>query len=205
MKNILASTSPYLIGITGGFGTGKSLVGEILETEGVIVIDTDEIVRNILKTKNNITEQIEKEFGSSIVNKESNEYINRKALANIVFTDKIKRKKLESIVHPEVGKETGLLISKNKDKDIFAVLVPLLFECNLENNYNEVWCVYCKDEIQIERLQKKGFTKEEIAARIKSQMPIEEKMKKSNFVIDNSGLKDETRKQVHLRLKQLVQ
>ena len=203
MKNILASASPYLIGITGSFGTGKSLAGEILENLGIIVIDTDEIVRNILKTKNNITQKIQDEFGDNIIKNKIDEYIDRKALANLVFNDNLKRKKLESIIHPEVHKVLDLFISNNKDKSIIAVLIPLLFECSLENFYNEIWCVTCKSEVKLERLLKKGFTQEEVKLRENSQLPIETKAKKSNFVIDNSGTIDETKKQIILRLKEL--
>ncbi|OGI07087.1 MAG: dephospho-CoA kinase [Candidatus Melainabacteria bacterium RIFCSPLOWO2_02_FULL_35_15] len=205
MKNILASDSPYLIGITGGFGTGKSLAGKILEGAGITVIDTDEIVKNILETKNNITLTIQNEFGAGIIINKPGEYINRKALAKIIFNDDLKRKKLESILHPEVNKVLDYFILQNKDKSIIAVLVPLLFECHLESFYNEIWCVTCKSEIQLERLLKKGFTPDEIKLRINSQLPIKEKTKKSNFVIDNSDTIDETKKQVLSRLTELVQ
>lgn len=205
MKNILASDSPYLIGITGGFGTGKSLTGKILEEAGITVIDTDEIVRNILETKNNITLIIQDEFGTGIIVNKPGEYVNRKALAKVIFDNDLKRKKLESIIHPEVNKVLDYFILQNKDKSIIAVLVPLLFECHLESFYNEIWCVICKSEIQLERLLKKGFTPDEIKLRINSQLPIKEKTEKSNFVIDNSGAIDETKKQVLSRLTELVQ
>ena len=207
MKNLKNNKTniPYLIGITGGFGTGKSLAGKVLEELGIIVIDTDEIVENILKTKNNITLMIQNEFGASIITNKTDEYINRKALAEMVFNDKLKRKKLESIIHPEVNKILDHFISQNKDKSIISVLIPLLFECNLEGFYNEIWCVTCKNEIQLERLLKKGFTLDEVKLRINSQLPIKEKVKKSNFVIDNSGTIDETKKQIISRLTKLVQ
>ena len=197
--------TPYLIGITGGFGTGKSLTGEILEELGVVVIDTDEIVRNILRTKNNVTKKIQNEFGESIINAKDDEYINRKALANLVFNDDIKRKKLESIIHPEVNKVLEFFISQNRNENVIAVLIPLLFECGLENLYNEIWCVTCKKEIQLERLLKKGITPEDIKLRINSQLPVDTKAKKSDLVIDNSGTVDETKKQITLRLTKLVQ
>ena len=200
MKNILASASPYLIGITGSFGTGKSLVGEILEEIGITVIDTDEIVKNILKTKNNITQKIQDEFGKSVINNEGSEYINRKELAKLVFNNDLKRQKLESIIHPEVNKVLNYFISQNKEKSTIAVLIPLLFECRLESFYNEIWCVNCKRGIQLERLLKKGFLEDEIKLRINSQLPIETKIKRSDYVIDNSGTIEETKKQVLSRL-----
>ena len=204
MKSEKNKSTPYLIGITGSFGTGKSLVGEILEELGVTVVDTDEIVRNILKIKDNVTRKIQDEFGESVINIKTDEYIDRKALARLVFNDDSKRKKLESIIHPEVNKILDSFILQNKDKSIIAVLIPLLFECKLEDLYDEIWCVICKNEIQIERLIKKGFTQEDIKLRINSQLPPDIKIKKSDFVIDNSDIVNETKKQIILRLKELV-
>ena len=176
------------------------MVGRILEETGITVIDTDEIVRNILKTKNNITQKIQDEFGKSVINNEGSEYINRKELAKLVFNNDLKRQKLESIIHPEVNKILDYFISQNKEKSTIAVLIPLLFECRLESFYNEIWCVSCKSEIQLERLLKKGFSEDEVKLRINSQLPIETKIKKSDYVIDNSGTIEETKKQVLSRL-----
>ena len=204
MKNEKNKSTPYLIGITGSFGTGKSLVGEILEELGVTVVDTDEIVRNILNTNNNITQKIQNEFGNSVINVKSDEYIDRKALAKLVFDDDLSRQKLESIIHPEVNKILDLFILQDKDNNIIAVLIPLLFECKMEDLYDEIWCVACKSEIQVERLIKKGFIQEDIKRRINSQLPLSVKIKQSNFIIDNSGTVNETKKQIILRLKELV-
>ena len=206
-NNKNTTNTPYLIGVTGGFGTGKSLVGNILEELGLVVIDTDEIVRNILKTKNQVTQKIQNEFDGSIISNKTDEYINRKALAHLIFNDDLKRKKLESIVHPEVDRVLNCFILQNKSEDVTAVvvLIPLLFECGLENFYNEIWCITCNSTTQSERLLKKGFTPEEIKLRIDSQLPIDIKAKKSNFIIDNSGTINETKQQVISRLKELVQ
>ena len=204
MDNLKNKSTSYIVGITGGFGTGKSLVGEILQELDVTVIDTDEIVRNILKTKNNVTQKIQEEFGDNIINIKTDEYIDRKVLAKLVFNDDLKRKKLESIIHPEVNKILDSFILQNKDKSIIAVLIPLLFECKLEDLYDEIWCVTCKNETQVERLIKKGFTQEDIKLRINSQLSLDMKIKKSDFVIDNSDTVNETKKQIILRLKELV-
>lgn len=204
MDNLKNKSTPYLIGITGSFGTGKSLTGEILEDLGITVIDTDEIVRNVLKTKNNSTQRIRDEFGDSIIDDGNSEYINRKVLAELIFNNDLKRKKLESIIHPEVNKVLSSFILQNKDENMIAVLIPLLFECGLEDSYDEIWCVTCKSEIQSERLLKKGFTQEDIKLRTNSQLPIDIKTQKSDFVIDNSGAIDETKKQIVSRLKELV-
>ena len=107
----VASKNPYLIGVTGGFGTGKSLVGSILKDAGVFVIDTDDIVKDLLKTNNDTTKKIVNEFGNNVCNFEGAEYISRKKLADIVFNDVAKRKKLEAIIHPMV---------ERKIKDVFS-------------------------------------------------------------------------------------
>lgn len=203
MKNNSKISIPYLIGITGSFGTGKSSVGRILEDFGAIVIDTDDIVRELLRTKNNVTNTIVKTFGDSIISNNSLEYIDRKALAELVFNNEVKRKKLESIIHPEVNKVLESFVLLHKDKNIIAALIPLLFECGLEQYYDEIWCVTCKKELQTKRLLDKGFTENEINLRINSQLPIDIKAEKSDFIIDNSGSIDETKEQVLSRLKEL--
>ena len=196
---------PYLIGITGSFGTGKSTAGNILKDLGILVIDTDKIVRDILKTNNKTTETIIKEFGSSIKNQNTDEPINKKALAKIIFNDKNKRTKLESIIHPEVNKTVKSLINSNDDKEIIAVLIPLLFECNLESNYNETWCITCKESVQLKRLEEKGIPKDESMLRISAQLPLNVKASKADFVVDNSNDLKSTKEQVLKRLKELAQ
>lgn len=203
--NSINNKSPYVIGITGAFGTGKSYVGNVLKEQGLFVVDTDEIVGDILRTKNNVSKKIVTEFGENILSSEPNQYINKVILGNFVFKDGNKRKILESIVHPEVLKVLEELLLANNEKDIIAVLIPLLFECNLEDLFDEVWCVICQEEIQIERLLKKGYSLEDIKIRISAQLPQEEKAKRADFVIDNSKAFSETKEIVLKRLKLLAQ
>lgn len=196
-KNI----KPYLVAITGNFGVGKSLIGQMLIDEGCLVFDTDEIVKEILKTKNPVTESIVNIFGKGVRNLNSDYYINKKNLASIVFHSEERRKELESIIHPEVEKCLQKLFISCKDEPFIFVLVPLLFECGLEKNYHESWCITCNKEVQLQRLLDKGFSDSEIAQRINAQMPQEEKAKKADFLIDNSGSIEQTKKQLISRLK----
>ena len=201
----MQTNETYLIGVTGSYGTGKSLVGEILSEFGVHVIDTDHIVKEILASENDISKLIVNEFGSIVCKSLNGEFIDRKELADIVFKDEGRRKKLESFVHPEVGKRLTALITDNRDKKVIAVLIPLLFEVNLQESYNETWCVICKEEIQLKRLKKKGITPDQALSRIKSQMPLDKKAALSDFVINNSDSEENTREQVKNRLKRLAQ
>lgn len=194
---------PYLIAITGSFGTGKSFVGSFLKNIGLLVLDTDDIVRKILSKKNKITKRIVKAFHGKGIVSNSKYFIDRNKLSKIVFNDATKRKKLESILHPEVRKEITKLITVNKNKKIIVVLIPLLYESGQEKMYNECWCVICKENIQLKRLVKKGFKKSDALSRIKAQLPQAKKAKMSDFVIDNSGTVKSTKLQVLERLKSL--
>lgn len=193
--------TPYLIGVTGSFGSGKSLIGDILKQTGIFVIDTDRIVGDILRTKNNITKKIARAFGAGIVENTLLGFINKKKLSKIVFSNKSKLKKLESIVHPGVQNRLRKIITKNKNRKVIAVLVPLLFECNLQKNYNETWCVICNKNTQLKRLTNKGFSHSEAISRINAQWSQLRKASLADYVIDNSGFIRETRKRV---LKKIV-
>ncbi|MBI3590231.1 MAG: dephospho-CoA kinase [Candidatus Melainabacteria bacterium] len=196
---------PYLIGITGSFGAGKSFVGDILCKRGILVIDSDDIVRKTLSKKNPITKKIINEFGACVISANPGSYISKKALGNIVFKNTFKRKKLESIIHPEVVAQIKKYISTNKKKAIIAVLIPLLFEAKLENLFHEIWCVTCSQNVRLERLKRKGFLLEDIKARTKAQFSQKKKAILSDYVIDNSGSYSKAKKQIFDRLKLVVQ
>lgn len=197
---------PYLVGITGSLGTGKSTVGNILDNLGLYVIDTDHIVSEVLAQRSKVTLAIVREFGEEILNQDDAvNYLNKAKLAKLVFYDEKKRKKLESLIHPEVKRKLDNLIKSNRDKEIIFVLVPLLFESHMETKFDEIWCVICKRKVQLERLQKKGFKLRDINARINAQIPQKEKAKLSDFVIDNTGKRRKTKEQVLSRLKELAQ
>ena len=188
--------TPYLIAVTGNFGVGKNLIGSILQSKGIAVIDTDDIVASLLASKNPTTEKIAHVFGKAVAG-------DKKALAKIVFNNKLKRKTLESIIHPQVRDRLRQFVKKNKK--MIIVLIPLLFESGMEKNYHEVWCVICSKDVQLKRLIKKGFTLDEIELRLNSQMKQAIKARKADFVIDNSRSIRDSKKQVLKRLKVLAQ
>ena len=195
----------YLIAITGSFGTGKSFVGDHLCKSGYIVIDTDDIVRHILKNKNNVTDSIIKTFGNIVLSNNNHEYIKHNALAQIVFKDEKKRKELESVLHPEIRKILLSFIQEYKDQGVIFVLIPLLFEANMQSDYDETWCVICDENIQLQRIQEKGFSPDEAKGRINAQLLQEDKAKRADFIINNSGAKDKTIEQINSRLRIIEQ
>ncbi|RMA96030.1 dephospho-CoA kinase [Hydrogenothermus marinus] len=184
------------IGLTGSIGTGKTTVSEIFEDFGAYVIDADKVVHKLLKRKD-IKEKLSKVLGNNIFDK--NGEIDKKKVADIIFKNPEKKKKIESIIHPEVRKEIKRFIEEVERKDKNAVIIaeiPLLIESKLYKDYDKVIVVYSPKEIQLERLIKKGFSKEEALARINSQMPIEEKLKYADIVIENTGSIEELKEKI---------
>lgn len=189
-----------LIGLTGGIASGKSLVAEELRRLGAHLIDADEIAREIVRPGLPAHKEIIESFGEKILNPDKT--INRKMLGQIVFADSKLRKKLERITHPGILDETDKRIAaiKNKKPDAMIVMnAPLLIEVGLHKKMDKVIVVYADEKTQMERLiRRDGLTADEARNRISSQMPINEKRKYADFVIENGEgkKKNEIRKEV---------
>ncbi|HVN71947.1 MAG TPA: dephospho-CoA kinase [Desulfomonilia bacterium] len=185
-------------GLTGSIATGKSTVSEILKELGAFIIDADRIAREVVVPGMSAWGEIVKEFGTGILLPDKS--INREALGRIVFDDPLKRGKLEEIIHPEVIRIMDERISSIKAGSIDAVVVldvPLLMETGMDRGLQDVILVYCPVDIQIRRLMDRDkITQVDALTRIRSQMSIEEKRQRATLIIDNSGSKDETRRQV---------
>lgn len=190
-----------IIGITGGIATGKSTVTNFLIEKGYKVIDADKIAREVVEKGEVAYEEIVKYFGDSITKKDGN--IDRKKLGEIIFNDKDKRLKLNSIVHPQVIKKIKEEISSySKNNNILFIDIPLLIE-NIEyfkaKNlvFYEIWLVDLKEEEQIKRLMKRdNISLEESKKRINAQMPIKFKKKYVNKILDNNKDKNYLYEQV---------
>ncbi len=196
------------VGLTGSIATGKSTVGKFLKEIGCYIIDADDVAHRVYEKNKPAYKKIVKEFKEGILDKNGN--IDRKKLGGIVLNDKHLLKKLEGIVHPEVEHIRNKMVRKITKKDEHAVIVydvPLLFEKNLEGIFDYTIVVYLSKDKEIKRLiERNGFDKDEAIKRIALQMPIEEKVRKADFVIDNSGSLENTKKQVQelfVKLKKL--
>jgi dephospho-CoA kinase len=187
-----------LLGVTGGIATGKSTVVEMLKKKGAPVIDFDLLARKVVEPDQPAWRDIVTYFGEQVLQEDRT--LNRKKLADIVFRDLEKRKKLESFIHPriyeEFARELEELISKDPNA-IIQVDIPLLIELNLQYMFHKVLVVYAPEEVQIKRLMERdGISREEAVNRLKAQLPIEEKVGYADFVIYNEGTLEETQKQV---------
>lgn len=199
------TSKSFVIGITGTIGSGKSLVGNILQEKNIPVIDTDQIVHKLLTSETEVRSAVIERFSASIADGTTSDAIDRKKLGALVFKDEHARKDLESIVHPAVRLECESEIERLKGNPIIAVLVPLLFEAGLQDKYDEVWTVIASEPVILQRLELRDHLDDaEIKRRLKAQWSQERKCSSSDRIIDNSGTVEQTRKQVECALSELI-
>ncbi|MDF2902924.1 MAG: coaE [Bacillus sp. (in: firmicutes)] len=186
-----------IIGLTGGIASGKSTVTRMLQEQNIPVIDADVEAHLVVEKGEKAYYDIVSYFGKDILMEDGS--IDRIKLGSIIFPDKEKRTVLNNIVHPAVR---GRMIQK-KDQylalghNIVVLDIPLLFESKLTYMVDKVVVVYVDEQTQLDRLMaRNGFTKEEAMSRISSQLPLNEKRKWADAVIDNNGTPEETEKQL---------
>ncbi len=182
---------PYTIGITGGIGGGKSTVAGFLADRGASVIDTDAIARDLTAPGSEALEEIRRLFGDEVIRIDGS--LDRKAVARIVFNDKSKLEALNAILHPRI-REAWLEEVRNTDAPYVFVLVPLLYENDLAEYFDEVWLVTADEQERIRRVTTRdNVTRDAVIARMKNQMPEKEKADVADLVIDTTGSLDSTR------------
>ncbi len=176
-----------LVGLTGGMGAGKSLVASLLKKCGAKILDADQVCRDLVQPEKPAWNEIVQYFGSDIL--EEDHSLNRRKLGILVFGDPEKKKILEDILHPKVfsaEKKAFEALQKRDAKGILVVEAALLIESGNFKNMDRVIVVGCERTTQIDRILKKGiWSREEIIQRLDSQMSLEEKIKKADFVIYN--------------------
>ena len=198
-----------VIGLTGGIGTGKSTVSQILKDRGFPVIDLDVISHEVIEFSS-VVEKIVQNFGREVLDEDEagNYTISREKLGKIIFADKEKRLALNSIMHPEILKvmHKKILECKSEKNKIIFVEVQLLFEVQWEKEFDYILLVAAKRDMQVRRVLERDKRSEEEAWNIiNSQMSLDEKREKSDFVIENDGNMDDLNKKVDKFLKSLEQ
>lgn len=187
-----------IVGITGSIASGKSEVSKYISSKGYKITDADYISRNITKKGNIGYKVIIDNFGNVI---DKSGEIDRKKLSNMVFNDSKQLEKLNSLLHPlifeEIDKNVKLF---NNEKTVFLD-APLLFETMLYKKCDEIILIYCDEKTQIERIVLRDNTDEEKARLIiEKQMSVEEKMKKSNYIVENNTTLDK----LHFKIDEVL-
>ena len=206
----MSISQEIIVGITGGIACGKSTVSKMLEEFGAISIDVDAIGHELLKKGNPEYDKIIELFGEGILDKSGE--VSRTKLGKLVFSCEQKRKQLDAIMHPpmiERTLKTVRNIVKSDSQSIVLLDSPLLVEADLHQAVDIVVVVICAESIQIRRIIDRSIERgrklsvDGALARIRSQMPVEEKVKYADFVVENNGSLDELRKKVEKLWNQL--
>ncbi|MBD7966986.1 dephospho-CoA kinase [Paenibacillus gallinarum] len=186
------------IGLTGGIASGKSSVSKLLVSLGAILIDADQIAREVMLPGHPVLAAVAKQFGQVVLLEDGS--LNRKKLGELVFNHPDQLQALNQITHPAIRQE--MRDRKHKFEVQFPGRlivsdIPLLYESGLEDGYEQIMLVYVPRKIQLERLMKRdGLDKDQAIRRLEAQMDIEEKKQKADIIIDNSGDFEDTKKQI---------
>lgn len=186
-----------IVGLTGSIGTGKSTIANRFKELDIPVVDADLIARQVVEPGEAAYEQIVETFGEGIL--QLDKTLDRKALGAIVFQDDTKRKELNAIIHPAIRKELIHQRDQYVDEGVKCVVVdiPLLYESNLIDYVDKVLVVYVDEEVQLQRVVSRDkSTEKEAKQRIDSQIPVAEKAKQADAVIDNNGTVEQSFQQL---------
>ncbi|MBI5189130.1 MAG: dephospho-CoA kinase [Nitrospirae bacterium] len=185
-------------GLTGGIASGKSTVSAMFRELGAHVIDADLLAREALAPGSPALHDVARIFGEAAILPDGN--LDRKAVADVVFRDAVRRAELEAVVHPFVFREEARLVADIYKKDPHAVVIfdaALLIESGAQARMDGVVLVSCSASTQMDRLVRlMGMTPEDAVLRVNAQMPLVEKRGYATYIVDNDGSLDETRAQV---------
>lgn len=185
------------VGLTGGLATGKSFVGRVLEEQGCLLIKADDLGHQVLEPGGEAYAAVVEEFGRGILTPEGR--IDRRKLAAQVFDRPEQLETLNRLVHPPVrrrAREMAEAFFAAHPDGIVVNEAAILIESGSAAGFDKLVVAACPEELQVERaVERDGITREEARARIRRQMPIAEKIRRADFVIDTSGTKEQTRAQ----------
>lgn len=185
------------VGLTGGIASGKSTVSAMLRDRSIPVLAADPLGHKLMEPGQSAYDEVVREFGTGILSADGK--VDRGKLGTIVFADTAKRARLNWILHPKIMEAIRQWF-KSLDHPAgpeFAVMeAALIYEANVQRDVNRVVVCWCTPEQQLERLLVRGLAEEQARRRIGAQMPVDEKKKLADLVIDCSGTMDETRQQV---------
>jgi dephospho-CoA kinase len=186
------------IGLTGGIACGKSTVSAMLVRRGAILVDADQIAREVVEPGSPVLHEVAEQFGNEVLLLDGS--LNRKKLGELIFGNDEARKKLDSLLHPPIRAlmrgRMAAFEQLHPDK-LVVVDVPLLYESGLEYMFDKILVVFVPRDVQLQRLvERDKLSLEQAEARLKAQMDIELKRERADIVIDNRGTLEETEKQI---------
>ena len=193
------------VALTGGIATGKSHVRAEFERLGVPTIDADKLARDAVADSSPGLKAVVSRFGRGVL--DATGALDRRKLASIVFQDPVARRDLEDIIHPAVRSAIDAWFASLRDqKPHFAIAdIPLLFETGRHRDFKAVIVTTCAPSTQITRVMARdGISEEEAHARVAAQLPIEEKVRRADYVINTDGSFEETNQQVRTVYESLV-
>ena len=175
-----------IIGLTGGIATGKSTVSQYLSMQyNLPIFDADIIAREAVAVNSPIWHNIIDRYQQQVVDDDGN--LHRGNLAKIIFHDETEKKWLENQIHPFVYHSFQQIITDNKEA-LIVLVIPLLFEANMTDLVTDIWVVSCELTLEIDRLMRRNnLTYSEAQMRIKSQMPLGEKIQRADIILHNNA------------------
>jgi len=194
------------VGLTGGIASGKSTVASMLRESDCQVLELDPLGHELLETGQSAYNEVVAEFGGEILDKFGN--VDRGKLGGVVFADAAKRERLNQILHPrilEVVRNWFAALGRAGGPDLAFAEAALIVESGFHKDLDRVVVCWCTPDQQMERLQERGLTAEQARQRVASQMPMDEKRRYADIVIDCSGTLASTETQVRQALEKLAQ
>ncbi len=201
----MSANRPYIIGLTGGIGTGKSEAAKFLASLGAVHLDADAISHELTEPGGEALEPIRAEFGEDVFREDGT--LDRRALANITFSDPARKRALEAILHPRIQRDIMRGIDRAAEEGAKVVIldVPLLFETGMDALCDETWVLSADPETQVARVMMRDRVERELVeARIQNQMPAEEKEKLATQVIPTERPMEKTQAELASMYQQVL-
>ncbi|MDG2214446.1 MAG: dephospho-CoA kinase [Verrucomicrobiota bacterium] len=178
-----------IYGLTGGVGMGKTAAGRLLNTLGVQSTDSDGLARKVVEPGQPALDEIKNNFGEEVLDYQGR--LDRSKMASIIFGDEVQRRRLEDIIHPRVKELRVKQVAEWRADNVGVgiVIIPLLYEVKAEVEFDKIICIACAPNTQFKRLRDRGWSDDQIKARVSAQMDISEKMDRSDHLVWNEGMK----------------
>jgi dephospho-CoA kinase len=192
-----------LVGLTGGIGSGKSTVADLLARHGAVILDADAFARDAVRAGTDALADVVRRYGDEVLGPEGE--LDRPRLAAIVFADREALADLEAIIHPEVRRMIADGIQSHLDTDDVVVLVnPLLIEMGTHRDCDVVVVVSASPETQVARSVARGMDESDVRARLGAQLPLDDRARAADVLIDNEGTREELEAEVDVLWRDLA-